>query len=62
MVYFNVTLFFIQSTFRNVVSSTKVVFSSVDFRLYGIFFAAWVPLGINEIFHLGLWLIYCNRF
>ena len=37
MVYFNVTTFFVQSGFRNVMSSTKFVFSSVDFRLFGIF-------------------------
>ena len=64
MVYFNVTTFFVQSGFGNVMSSSKFVFSSVDFRLCGIFLRSlgttWAP-GINEIFHLGLWLTYCQR-
>ena len=62
MVYFNVTTFFVQSGFRNVMSSPKFVFSSVDFRCLEFLFAAWVPLAINEIFHLGLCLVYCDKF
>ena len=63
MVYFNVTTFFVQSGFRNVMSSTKFVFSIVKISAcVEFFFVAWVPLAINEIFHLGLWLVYCDRF
>ena len=53
MVHFNVTTFCIQTGFRNVMSPTKFVFSNVISACLEVFFAAWVPPGKNEIFHLG---------